>query len=51
MLDMTEKERSDAQMAVLYDLQLDVKASEKESYTKQELLDLIDTKAKTKREK
>ena len=40
---MTDKERKDTQKAMLYDLRLIVKASEKDSYTKEELLDLFDT--------
>ncbi|MCI9473451.1 MAG: hypothetical protein HFF31_05505 [Flavonifractor sp.] len=44
----TEKERKDTQKAMLYDLRLIVKASEKEHYTKDELLDLFDTIAAAK---
>lgn len=44
----TEKERKDAQKAMLYDLRLIVKASDKEQYTKEELLDLFDTIAAAK---
>ena len=44
----TEKKRKDTQKAMLYDLRLIVKASEKEQYTKEELLDLFDTIAAAK---
>jgi len=44
----TEKERKDTQKAMLYDLRLMVKSSEKEMYTKEELLDLFDTIAAAK---
>ena len=45
---MTDKERKDTQKAILYDLRLIVKASEKTEYTKEELLDLFDTIAAAK---
>jgi len=44
----TEKERKDTQKAMLYDLRLIIKASEKEHYTKDEMLDLFDTIAAAK---
>ena len=44
----TEKERKDTQKAMLYDLRLLIKDSEKEQYTKDELLDLLDTIAAAK---
>ena len=44
----TEKERKDTQKAMLYDIRLIVKGSEKETYTKEELLDLLDTIAVAK---
>ena len=44
----TEKERKDTQKAMLYDLRLIIKGSEKEQYTKDELLDLLDTIAAAK---
>ena len=44
----TEKERKDTQKAVLYDIRLIIKGSEKETYTKEELLDLLDTIASEK---
>lgn len=39
----TEKEIKIIQQAAFYDLRLIVKASDKEQYTKEELLDLVDT--------
>ena len=45
---MTDKERKDIQKALLYDLRLLVKRSEKEQYTKDELLDFFDTIAAAK---
>lgn len=44
----TERERKDIQKAMLYDLRLIIKGSEKEQYTKEELLDLLDTVAVAK---
>lgn len=44
----TEKERKDTQKALIYDIRLLVDASEKETYTKQELLSLLDQIARTK---
>ena len=44
----TEKEGKDIQKAMLYDIRLIVKGSEKETYTKEELLDLLDTIAVAK---
>lgn len=43
-----EKERRDAQKALLYDLRLFFSNSEKESYTKTELVELLDKIAMTK---
>lgn len=40
---MTEQERKDARKLMLYDLRLLVKGSEKVQYSKEELLDFIDT--------
>ena len=45
---MTEQERKDTQKAMLYDLRLIVKGSDKAQYTKEELLDLFDTIAEAK---
>lgn len=44
----TERERKDTQKALLFDLRLIIKGSEKEQYTKNELLDLLDTIAAAK---
>lgn len=38
----TEKERKDAQKALLYELRLIFSTGEKEDYTKQEILELLD---------
>ena len=46
---MTEKERVDAQLATLYDLRLQIKENEKNDYTKEEILELLDTIALEKR--
>lgn len=48
MQDMTEKERKDSQMATLYELRLLFTQSEKEQYTKQEIVELLDKIAMTK---
>ncbi len=48
MEDMTEKERKDAKMAVIYELHLLIKASEKDQYTKDEMLNFLDAFATTK---
>lgn len=42
MQEMTEKERKDSQMATLYELGLMFTQSEKEQYTKQEIVELLD---------
>ncbi|MCI9609406.1 MAG: hypothetical protein HFG07_04195 [Oscillibacter sp.] len=38
----TEKERTDTQKALLYDLRLFFSTGEKEDYTRQEILELLD---------
>ena len=38
----TEKERKDTQKALLYDLRLIFSTGEKEDYTRQEILELLD---------
>lgn len=48
---MTDKERIDTQLATLYDIRLQVKESDKETYTREELLDLLDTIALEKKSK
>ena len=45
---MTEKERMDAKIAAFYELRLIIKESDKETYTKEELYDLLDAAAKEK---
>lgn len=45
---VTDKERIDTQMATLYCLRLQVTKSEKETYTKEEILELLDTIAMEK---
>lgn len=44
----TEKERIDTQKSLLYDLRLLIKGSDKETYTKEELLNFLDTVAEAK---
>lgn len=51
MDDMTEKERSDVKMATLYELRLTISQSNKEEYTREELLQLLDTIAIAKDQK
>lgn len=46
MQDISEKERNDIKMAVLYELRLMIDNSEKDEYTKGEILKIIDTVAK-----
>lgn len=45
---MTDKERKDTQKAVLYDLRRLIKNAEKETYTKEEMCNLLDTIAEAK---
>ena len=45
---MTDKERKDTQQAVLYELRRLFKKNSKESYTIEELCDLLDTIAEAK---
>lgn len=44
----TEKERKDTQKAILYDMRRFIKNSDKETYTKEELCDWLDTIADAK---
>lgn len=44
----TEKERKDTQKALLYDLRLIFSNGEKEDYTKQEIVELLDKIAMAK---
>lgn len=45
---MTEKERKDVKMAVLYELRLILDSEEKETFQKDELLKMLDTIARAK---
>ena len=47
-MEMTEKERKDTKMSTLYEIRLMVDADEKETYTKAEILKLLDTIARSK---
>ena len=42
MQEMTEKERKDTKMATLYELRLLFTQGEKEKYTRQEIVELLD---------
>jgi hypothetical protein len=48
MEEMTEKERKDAQMATLYELRLLFTQGDKEQYTKEEIVELLDKIATAK---
>ena len=50
-IDMEEKERTDTQRATLYDLRLQIKKSGKETYTTEELFELLDSVAQEKSQK
>lgn len=45
---MNEKERKDARAAMIYEIRLLIDADTKETYTKEEILKLLDTVARTK---
>lgn len=45
---MNERERKDTMMSTLYEIRLMVDADEKETYTKEEILKLLDTIARAK---
>ena len=45
---MTEKERYDAKMTTIYELRLIVSSSDKENYSKDELLEMLDKIAMAK---
>lgn len=51
MDNMTEKERTDTQLAMLYDLRLQVKKQEKDTFTKDDILELLDSIALEKNSK
>lgn len=46
--EMTEKERKDVKMATLYELRLILDGEEKETFTKEEVLKMLDTIARAK---
>ena len=48
---VTDKERTDTQLAMLFDLRLQIKKDGKETYTKDEILELLDTVAQEKNSK
>ena len=48
---VTDRERTDTQLATLYDLRLQIKKSEKEEYTRTEILELLDSVALEKSSK
>ncbi len=45
---MTDTERKDTKLAVLYELRLILDGEEKETFTKEELLNMLDTTARAK---
>lgn len=45
---MTDKERKDTKMATLYELRLLIKSGDKDTYTREELMDFLDTVATAK---
>ena len=47
-MDMNERERKDTMMSTLYEIRLMVDADDKETYTKAEILSLLDTIARAK---
>ena len=47
-MDMNERERKDTMMSTLYEIRLMVDADEKDTYTKEEILNLLDTIARAK---
>lgn len=47
-MDLTEKERKDTKMAMLYELRLLFTQGEKEQYTRQEIVEIIDKIAAAK---
>lgn len=49
--EMNERERQDTKMATLYEIRLTVSQSDKENYTKEEILQMLDTIAMTKVQK
>lgn len=50
-IEMTEKERQDTKMATIYEIRLTISQSDKETFSKEELFELLDTIAVTKSQK
>jgi len=51
MEEMNEKERQDTKMATLYEIRLTISQNDKENYTKDEILQMLDIIAMTKDQK
>lgn len=50
-IEMTEKERQYTKMATIYEIRLTISQSDKETFSKEELFELLDTIAVTKSQK
>lgn len=48
---MNERERQDTKMATLYEIRLTISQSDKETYTREEILQMLDTIAMAKDQK
>ena len=48
---VSEKERSDIQVATIYDIRLQLKNDERTNFTKEDILELLDTIASEKAQK
>ena len=48
VLEMTDKERKDTKMSTIYEIRLMIDGKEQENYTKDEILELLDTIARAK---
>ena len=51
MNEMTERERNDIKMATLYEIRLIISQNNKETYTQDEILNMLDTIAISKDQK
>ena len=51
MIDMTEKERNDVKMATLYEVRLMFSQKSQETYSKEDILQMLDTIAMAKDQK
>lgn len=51
MEEMNEKERQDTKMATLYEIRLTISQNDKENYTKDEILQMLDIIAMAKDQK